>query len=354
MSRIIVSVSNDLLTDQRVEKVCDVLHTEGHEITLLGRKLLDDRHLDRPYKTKRFRLLFNSGAFFYTELNLRIFLYILFSKADILLANDLDTLLANYYASKFKSLKLVYDSHEYFTEVPELKGRWSRKVWLKIENRIFPKLKNVYTVGAELANIYSKKYEVPVDCIRNVPKAYSTEKEEGEYLFYQGALNEGRGLLELLEAIRKTNLSLKIAGDGDIKNELTREIVILDLMDRVDYLGRLEPNELRKYTQKAAIGFNLLSGDSLNYRYSLANKFFDYIQAGVPQVTMNFPEYASIMKDFKVGVMINDLSSESIQKAIFDIQENEAFYKNEIAKAKKEFVWEKESKKLKAIFAKLA
>src|SRR6478735_10941986 len=117
--KIIVSVSNDLSTDQRVKKVCAYLHANGFEVVLLGRKLKNSLEItDRPYKTKRFNLWFNKGALFYANLNIRLFFYLLFHKSDWLLANDLDTLPANYYARGKRVL--VYDTHEIFCEVPEL------------------------------------------------------------------------------------------------------------------------------------------------------------------------------------------------------------------------------------------
>ena len=162
-ARVLVSVTNDLYTDQRVHKVCMFLLSQRYEVQLIGRRRRSSVPLPkRPYSTVRMPLLFEKGALFYAFFNLRLFLRLFFSRADILLANDLDTLLANHWAKKFKrKARLVYDSHEYFTEVPELIHRPKvRKIWLRIEERIFPKLKDVYTVNESIASIYAEKYNL--------------------------------------------------------------------------------------------------------------------------------------------------------------------------------------------------
>ena len=354
MPRIIVSVSNDLVTDQRIFKVCQTLYANGYELLLIGRKGKLNSVLTRPYKTRRMRLLFNKGPLFYAELNLRLFFVLLFSSADVFLANDLDTLLANYTAARLKGVKLVYDTHEYFTEVPELEGRLARKIWLKIEASIFPKLKNVYTVGPALAKVYSEKYKVDVQIIRNVPvKQEVHQVKKKHYLLYQGALNEGRGIVELLNAIKSTNYHLKIAGTGDLEQEIKAYVSSQKLDTQVELLGRLEPKELKEITAQAFLGFNLLEKKSLNYYYSLANKFFDYIQAEVPVISMDFPEYRAIFSEYNLGVLIGDLEKESIINAIELVEREYSNYQKEVQKAKEIFIWENEEERLRSIFANL-
>ena len=138
MKRIIVSVTNDLVSDNRVHKVCTSLESMGNKVLLIGRKFSNSHSVNRDYKIKRFSLLFNKGPLFYAEYNFRLFFLLLFSRADIYLANDLDTLYANYLASKIRGKVLVYDSHEYFTEVPELIGRnFVRNFGLELKKELF-------------------------------------------------------------------------------------------------------------------------------------------------------------------------------------------------------------------------
>ena len=141
----------------------------NYEVFLIGRKLPNSLTLERNYKTHRMKLFFKKKFFFYAEYNLRLFFKLIFTRKDILLSNDLDTLLPNFLISKIFNKKLVYDSHELYTEVGELIDRPKiQKVWLSIESYIFPKLKNIYTVTESIASFYKQKYNLEVSVIRNI------------------------------------------------------------------------------------------------------------------------------------------------------------------------------------------
>lgn len=124
--------------------------------------------------------------------------------------------------------------------------------------------------------------------------------------------------------------------------------------DKVFFLGKLEPISLQTITQEAFIGLNLLENTSLNYYYySLANKFFDYIQAEIPQICMNFSEYKTLNKENEVAVLVKNLDKASLLKAIKTLQD-ESFYKqiqSNCKKAKKEYVWEGEEVGLIEIYS---
>jgi glycosyltransferase involved in cell wall biosynthesis len=315
--RAIVSVTNDLATDNRVHRTCTALQELGYEVLLVGRVLPGSPALDRPYGTRRLRLLFNRGPLFYAEYNLRLFFFLLFSRGDLLIANDLDTLLANRSAAWLRGKVLVYDTHEFYTEVPELVGRpMVRKAWLAIERWIFPKLRNVITVNRSIANAYRDRYGTEVSVIRNIPMKRSLAPkpsrsglglpEEKFILILQGAgINIQRGAEEAVLAMKELpECLLLIIGGGDAWSTLDRMVKEHGLMDRVRMFDRMPYERMMDFTRNADLGLTLDKDTNLNYRFSLPNKLFDYLNAGVPVLATDLPEVAAIVRQYDAGVIL--------------------------------------------------
>ena len=358
LKKIIVTVTNDLTSDQRVHKVCRTLHNAGYDVFLIGRKLSNSKPLNRSYRTKRISLLFNKGVLFYAEFNLRLFFVLLFYKKDVLLANDLDTLLPNYLISKLQIKKLVYDSHELFSEIPELVNKpFTKKVWRSLERRVLPNLKNTYTVSNSIADYYDKKYQTKFKVIRNLPLMirtiskgnFSFDHKGEKIILYQGALNIGRGLELIINTMPFiSNCILVIIGNGDIIKNLKSYVKNINLVKKVRFLESLTPNELQKITPLANIGISIEEDLGLNYRFSLPNKIFDYINAEVPILVSNLPEMRKIIDTHKVGEIVKDRSPQKLALQIKELLKKD--YSEELKKAKKELIWENQEEELLAIF----
>ena len=367
VKKVIVSVINDLVSDQRVHKSCLLLTDMGFDVTLIGRKLPGSPPMDeRPYHARRMKLLFTKGPMFYAFFNLRLFWYLLWHRADLLVANDLDTLLANYLASKLKSTALVYDSHEYFTEVPELQGRKAKKIWERIEAWIFPDLNDVITVNDSIARLYEQKYGKKLVVVRNVPRRAKEIKplaksdlnipQDFKVVILQGAgINVQRGAEEAVLAMKHIEKAvLLIVGGGDVLPELKRIVARESLEDKVRFIPRQSIERLYAYTAMADVGLSLDKDTNLNYRYSLPNKIFDYIQCLTPVLVSDLPEVRKIVETYKVGRVLPEHSPEMIAKTLGEMFD--ADFKNthraQLEKAATELVWENEREVLRKLYRK--
>ena len=351
--KIIVSVTNDISTDQRVHKVCQSLESMGFEVILWGRKLSYSQVLNRSYTTKRMTLLFTSGSLFYLEYNIRLFLILLFSKCHIVLSNDLDTLLANFLVSKCKGIPLVYDSHELFPEAPELINRpTKKKMWERLESWILPKIQHSYTVCESIAKHYKDKYGIVMKVVRNVSYLSddSPKKENSNIIIYQGNMNPGRGLGLAIEMMCfLDDFKLKIIGDGEDLNALKTLAQQKAVEHKVEFLGRLPFNDLKAHTEQASIGILFEEPRGLSFEYSLPNKLFDYIHADTPVLASSLVEVKGIMNHYQIGELIRERTPKSIAEQIEEMSQNLSSY--DFAKAKKELNWQNESQILEGVFS---
>ena len=354
----LVTVTNDLNQDQRMHRICESLATEGYDVLFVGREKPNSTPLlTQNFNQKRLKCTFSKGALFYLEFNIKLILFALKYKPDVFYAVDLDTLLGCGLAARISRKKIIHDAHEYFVEVPELEGKsFKKRIWNFVGSLFIPKCDLCFSVNQELADILSQRYKNKFHVIRSVPVLSKGKKEkvienEKPVILYQGVLNKGRGIKESILAINELeeDVVFKIAGEGDLSDALRVFVDTIDTKNRAQFLGWLSPEQLKKETQKADIGLNLLSGTSLNYKYSLANKFFDYMHAEVPSINMNFPVYKRICDEYDVGLCIDSLEQESIQAAILSIisdKEKVNRIKAACKMAKKKFNWENESKVL--------
>lgn len=321
----------------------------------------------RRYRVKRFRLWFDRGPFFYAVYNIRLFFFLLCHKADVIVANDLDTLPACRISAWLKRSELYYDSHEYFTEVPELiHRRHVRNFWLWIEKKCVPGLKHMFTVNDSIAELYRNKYGIVPEVVRNIPmpapevvpgKSRSDFgiPEDRKVLIFQGAgINIQRGAEEALEAMMYApELMLVFAGGGDVIEYLKKQTVTMKLEGSVIFIPRQSPEILRQLTRLADAGLSLDKGTNMNYLYSLPNKLFDYIHAGIPVLVSNLPEVAGIVKKFNIGIVATSHEPEQLawnMREIFRDPVRLDTWKKNVKLAAGILTWEQEEKKLESIF----
>jgi glycosyltransferase involved in cell wall biosynthesis len=368
VKKVLISVSNDLATDQRVQRHISMLLQKEYKVNFIGRKLPQSLDFSpEEYQVKRFRLIFNTGFLFYANFNVRLFFYLLFTKADLYFSNDLDTLLPNYLASKLFGKPLIYDSHEYFTGVPEIQNRPKVKwFWTRLEATIFPHLKHLITVNESIADLYETDYGIRPVVIRNVASKIMPEKkasrkdlalpEEAILIINQGSgINVDRGMEEMLAALKllPKNYHFVLVGKGDVFAHLKQKAQEYGLGKRVHFISSKPYLEMLQYTLNADIGVSLDKDTNINYRFSLPNKIFDYMKCGIPLLVSNLKEPSALVLKYEIG-LVTSVDAQEIAQAILKITEqNKSSYGENLQLAAAENNWEKESIVLAEILAKI-
>lgn len=359
MKKAVVSVTNDLMTDQRVQRTIAIMQSLDYEVTFVGRLLPNSMPADLPYRTRRFKLWFKKGFLFYASYNLRLFFFLLVRNFDLYLANDLDTLLPNYLNSNIKGKPLIYDSHEYFTGVPEIQGRPLVKgVWTSLERWVFPKLKYVVTVNNSIANLYHKQYAKRPLVVRNIsdsrlPESRKSREDLGipEFSFVlinQGAgINVERGMEEMLQAMTllPEECFLLLVGKGDVIDALKAMAKSKRIAHRIKFVPPVSYMDLLQYTLLADCGLSLDKPLSPNYQYSLPNKLFDFIKCGIPVLGSGVVEVSSIINHYRIGEVCDAVEPRIIADKILKIRSaGKAAYAAGLERAALENQWELEKK----------
>ncbi|GAB2813843.1 glycosyltransferase family protein [Ferruginibacter profundus] len=352
-TKIYFTVTTDLTYDQRMIRICTSLANAGYIVTLVGRKMKASLPLAvQPFVQKRLFCFFEKGKLFYAEYNIRLFFYLLFKKMDCIGAIDLDTILPCYFVSAIRHIKRVYDAHELFCEMKEIATRPAiYKAWKKIERYTVPKFIHGYTVNQPIADEFEKMYGVHYGVIRNIAllRELAISEKKEKFILYQGAVNEGRSFETLIPAMAAVNARLIICGDGNFMQQAQQLVKENNLNNKVIFKGKVKPDELRAITQQAYIGVTLFDDAGLSNYYSLANRFFDYLHAGIPQLCVNYPVYKEINDKYHIAALTNDISAKNLAAILNNLLANEVEYKSlqqNCLKARAALNWQEEEKKL--------
>ncbi len=355
---ITISATSDIVTDQRVLRVAEYFHSMDYSVTLVGRMHKSSFPCDDlPFRVKRFNMLFRKGFLFYKFFNIRLFFYLLSVKTDVLWANDLDTLLPNFMVSRLKRKQLIYDAHEYFTGVPELKDHgFNWRVWKTIERMILPRIDRMVTVNSSIAALYRDEFGVDPLVVRNYGRKPDVMPESRTILgigkddllvVLQGTgINRGRGGCELVKAISYSDgVYLLVIGSGSAIDDMKKQVMQLDLQDRVTFMGPVKWERMIACTMMADIGVSLDSGSCPNYLYSLPNKIFDYMNAGLAVIATDLPEVSGVINSSGCGIIINNNDPQEIADAIKRLKNDRdlllSLKKNSV-KAGTKYFWEDE------------
>jgi glycosyltransferase involved in cell wall biosynthesis len=370
--RLFFTVTNDLVYDQRMTRICSTLARAGYDVTLVGRSARDSPALARqPFGQRRLNTWFRKGKAFYAEYNFRLFLFLLFRKMDAICAIDLDTILPCYAVSRLKGIPRVYDAHELFCEMQEVVTRPAiYKIWKAVERWCVPHFPHGYTVNEQIAGEFHRLYGVDYSVIRNMPLLGDVPPASpnlsgdaplpgipsGRFLLYQGAVGEGRCFENLIPALQTVDAPLLICGDGNFM-EQTRDLVRrYGLEEKVIFTGMVPPVDLKRITPKAYIGITLFDRKGISNYYSLANRWFDYMHAGIPQIAVGYPAYREINNSCPIAVLIDEPGIREISEALNRLLNNTQLYQSlssNCRQARLRYNWQEEEQKLVLLYQRL-
>lgn len=351
MKRIVFTVTNDLSYDQRMIRICTSLADAGYHVTLVGFTRPDSKPFAaQPFVQKRLRLLFRKGWLFYADYNIRLFWWLLFRKMDVICAIDLDTILPCWMVSVLRSKKRVYDAHELFCEMQEIVERPAvYRIWKRIEKLTVPRFKLGYTVNQPIADEFTRLYNRHYAVVRNVPflRPLEIPEKKEKFILYQGAVNEGRSFDTLIPAMKQVDARLVIAGDGNYMEKAVQLVSEHGLTEKVQFTGKLLPDQLRTLTRQAWAGVTLFENKGLSNYYSLANRYFDYLHAGIPQLCVDYPVYRELNKIRAVALLTDDLSPAALAQKLNQLLNDAALYntlQQNCIEMRQQLNWQEEEK----------
>lgn len=262
--------------------------------------------------------------------------------ADVYHANDLDTLEICGSVAAERNAKLVYDSHELWLESSRyLIGTHpiNRIRLKKIEQKYIKRADAVIAVtpmrGERMQEMYP--FVKNLEIIENAPEILSQLPPAGKLraminaspdtviALYQGVLCPERGLEELLEAAKlcKTpSVKFVLIGMDAWNGTLQKMSLDMGLKDRVIFLPPVPSEELPDITVDADMGFILFRNTCLNHFYSLPNKLYEYMMAGVPIISSDFPELKRVLTEVNSGITVDPDLPESISNAVETLARN--------------------------------
>lgn len=294
---------------------------------------------------------------------------------DIYHAHDLNTLPVAYFSAKRDKAKLVYDSHELYTERNKMVP--SSILWKfilsRIEGFLVQQSDAVFTVNKTLARELARRYNIPLPgVVMNTPASFGKNQDRfrgngqlreklsipplEKLLLYVGAITYNRGLEEMIQSLSHLpdcHLVFMGYGQEPFKQKLLDLVKKNKVDNRFYFFGPVPSDQVIHYAAGADLGVAPIANACLSYYYCSPNKLFEYMNAGLPVAVSNFPELEKVVKGHDIGVTFDPADPADISDAIrriLDDPEEMARMSNNAVKASGLYNWESESKTLLAIY----
>ena len=381
--KIIMFVLNNIINDSRVLKEAYSLSNNGFEVCIIGiyyGKVTKDESLSGII-IKRINILTKrligkiplSGILIYFETYIKLFFTIPKIGQNIVYhGHDLDAAFPLLMIGKVFRKKVVYDSHELFTEMSGKRRNITNRIWKIIERKTLNSYYEVIATNKYRAEIMKREYglgHMPI-VVENMPEKYSgynsiSNKYKQFVLnnekisLYQGGINEHRAIDKLIDSVKyftSGEVILIIMGQLNTAGKYVKQIQDEGLGRKVILYPAVPNYRLSEYTVCADVGIVIYKNNSRNNYYCASTKMFEYLAAGLPICCVDFPPLRKFINQYKVGTLFNPDKPKEIAESVYKVLNNYDYYKENINKLipllKNEFIWRNEGEKLVQIYEK--
>ncbi|WP_420818992.1 glycosyltransferase [Ornithinimicrobium flavum] len=290
---------------------------------------------------------------------------------DVVHANDANALVPALLGTLGTPARVVYDSHELWRHRNIRPDRLLAPAVEAIIESVGVRLTaGVVTVSPSIARWLQERYSlerVPT-LVRNIPPARPTPaREQGRLrelaglgpgarvVSYTGGITTGRGLEETVDALALLgpDVHLVLLGYGDPR-------YVAGLLDRVERTGVADRVHLVGSVPSAQVPSTLADADvavvfvrpiCLSYRFSLPNKLFESIHAGLPIVAADLPDTAQVVTEHGVGEVFDARTPADLAAAIEQVLADPERYRRASARAAQELTWEAEAARLLDLYS---
>jgi glycosyltransferase involved in cell wall biosynthesis len=337
---VVMLVRNPFTHDSRVEKEAATLTGGGYRVTVVadaapGLAREEERGAARVIRVGRRGPRIPGVSFAMHEWRLSRVLCGL--RPDVLHAHDSNALVPVALAARRRGVPYVYDAHDLWLHRPRRQRsalyHGAQNAYYALVERLFvPRAAATITVSFPIARHLARSYGLDrADLVHNYPEggddgaelelrrlpALAAVPAGVPIILYLGGLMGGRGIEHVVRAMAEVPMAhLALLGAGHLADELAAGARAIGVADRVHVVPPVPPELVVAYARTAQIGVSPIVPSCLNYRYSLPNKLFQYMAAGLPVVASDFPQVREVVVGSGAGLVVDTAQPSAIAGAL--------------------------------------
>ncbi len=295
-------------------------------------------------------------------------------RPDVVHANDGNTLAPAMLVRASVGARIVYDAHELWTRRNVRGDRLLAPLveavteWLGVRASA-----GVITVSPSIVTWMRRRFRLrtPPTLVRNIPhrrgavpvpadgrlRELAGLPAHARVIAYAGGVTTGRGLEETVDALTEldddTHLVMLGYGDAGYVEGLLARAAAAGVGDRVHLVGPVPGPEVPRTLADADVSVVYVRPICLSYRYSLPNKLFESIHAGLPVVAADLPDTAAVVREHGIGEVFGAGRPDQLAAAVERVLADEGRYRAASRAAAEELDWSHEAAELVALYARV-